>query len=90
MTECKIKESDNCPAARGAAKSAVKDVFAILGVNVDDPAAVEETLSSRAWRIRAEWPTLHQIINGIMFNANHCQQAYESERLRLQSPPEER
>ena len=42
MTECKIKESDNCPAARGAAKSAVKDVFAILGVNVDDPAAVEE------------------------------------------------
>ncbi len=43
MTECKSqKEADNCPAARDAAKSAVKDVFAILGVNVDDPAAVEE------------------------------------------------
>ena len=43
MADCEIKEqADNCPAARGAAKSAVKDVFAILGVNVDDPAAVEE------------------------------------------------
>lgn len=43
MTECKTEDqADNCPAARGAAKSAVKDVFAILGVNVDDPAAVEE------------------------------------------------
>ncbi len=33
---------DSCPAARGAARAAVKDVFSILGVNVDDPAAVEE------------------------------------------------
>lgn len=43
MTECKShKEADDCPAARGAAKSAVKDTFAILGVDVDDPQQVEE------------------------------------------------
>lgn len=42
MADCKIEDPDNCPAARGAAKSAVKEVFAILGVDVDKPEAVEE------------------------------------------------
>ena len=45
MVECKEKEqpaSDGCPAARGAAKEAVRQVFAILGVDVDDPEKVEE------------------------------------------------
>lgn len=39
MLECAPKD---CPQAQGAAKEAVKQVFAILGVDVDDPAQVEE------------------------------------------------
>lgn len=37
---CKIP--DHCPQAQDAAESAVRRVFAILGVDVDDPEKVEE------------------------------------------------
>jgi hypothetical protein len=43
MAECKsYEEADSCPAARGAAKEAVRQVFAILGVDIDSPKEVEE------------------------------------------------
>lgn len=49
----------------------------------------DETLSSRAWRVRNEWPNMYRVIDGILFwQPNHCQQSYESERMRLQMPPE--
>lgn len=38
--ECKVP--DNCPQAQQAADAAVRRVFAILGVDVDDPEKVEE------------------------------------------------
>lgn len=53
----------------------------------------DETLSSRAWRCRSRqpWKTLQPVIDGLFFfEAEHCRQSFESERLRLQSPPEER
>lgn len=40
MSECKVPE--NCPQAQQAADAAVCRVFAILGVDVDDPEKVEE------------------------------------------------
>lgn len=43
MAECKsYEDADSCPAARGAAKEAVRQVFAILGVDIDNPKEVEE------------------------------------------------
>lgn len=36
-----LNNDDRCKYADAAARSAVKQVFAILGVDVDDPAAVE-------------------------------------------------
>lgn len=41
MTEC-FDSAEDCPAARGAAKAAVKEVFALLGVDVESPAEVED------------------------------------------------
>ena len=59
----------------------------------------DETLSSRAWRRhaagRGSWPC--RIIDGLFFwdremrdglTIGHCQASYESERLRMQQPPE--
>jgi len=43
MTECsKPPAEDRCRYSEEAARSAVKQVFAILGVDVDDPAQVED------------------------------------------------
>lgn len=53
----------------------------------------DETLSARSWRCRERQPykTLRPIIDGLFFfQPNHCKESYESERLRLQSPPDER
>ena len=51
----------------------------------------DETLSSRAWRIRQVpgWGWLHRLIDGIFFLQDaHCEQSYVSELLRYQLPPE--
>jgi len=49
----------------------------------------DETLSSRAWRIRPEWPNMYRVIDRVFFlSPDHCQQSYESELLRLQMPQE--
>ena len=53
----------------------------------------DETLSSRAYRMQLQgkpWGFLCGFINGLMWDSEHCKDSYESERLRLQSPPEER
>lgn len=42
MAECTNDDPIRCPLSEAAAKSAVKQVFAILGVDVDDPKDVEE------------------------------------------------
>ena len=48
----------------------------------------DETLSSRAHRTN---PFLERLIDGILFfDPDHCKKSFQSERLRLQSPPEER
>lgn len=39
---CVPQAEDRCKYSEDAAKSAVKQVFAILGVDIDDPAAVED------------------------------------------------
>ena len=40
--ECDSKDSRNCKLSADAAENAVKKVFAILGVNIDNPESVEE------------------------------------------------
>ena len=42
MDKCHPPAGDRCKYSEEAAKLAVKQVFAILGVDVDDPAAVED------------------------------------------------
>lgn len=41
-TNCELKEENKCPHADESAERAVKKVFAILGVNIDDPQSIEE------------------------------------------------
>lgn len=49
----------------------------------------DETLSSRAHRIQDTHPRLRRFLNAVFFwQCDHCLEAYESERKRLQSPPE--
>jgi len=49
----------------------------------------DESLSSRAHRIQDTYPRLRRGINKLFFwQDDHCLEAYESERKRLQSPPE--
>lgn len=49
----------------------------------------DESLSSRAWRIRDTHPRLRKAIDTLFFwDSNHCEASFESERKRLQSPPE--
>jgi hypothetical protein len=53
----------------------------------------DETMSARCWRLRARRPysLLRPIIDGIFFwQKNHCETAYESERLRSHLPAEYR
>jgi hypothetical protein len=67
---------------------AVDQVFNVLFGGWPD-----ETLSARCWRCRDSQPyaALRAVIDGLFFWQNeHCKQSYESERLRMQSPPEER
>ncbi|TQK10261.1 hypothetical protein FBX97_0177 [Herbaspirillum sp. SJZ107] len=62
-------------------------VNAILGGYCD------ETISARAYRLRAVRPynTLRPIIDGLFFwQADHCRASYEAERARSQLPPEYR
>ena len=51
----------------------------------------DETLSSRAYRLRHRMPYkfYHWFIDLLFFfDPDHCRMSYESERLRLQMPPE--
>lgn len=49
----------------------------------------DESLSSRAHRIQDTHPRLRLAINKLFFwQDDHCLDAYESERKRLQAPPE--
>lgn len=52
----------------------------------------DETISSVAWRKRQEgkgWAILRRVIDTLFFwQDNHCRNAYESEKNRLQCPPE--
>ena len=58
-------------------------VNAVLGGYAD------ETLSSRAWRMREKRPWLYKTIDIIFwFDRNHCYESFNSERIRSQSPPE--
>lgn len=53
----------------------------------------DETISARSWRLRHAQPfkALRPVIDTMFFfDSNHCQSSYESEKLRNQSPPEER
>jgi hypothetical protein len=53
----------------------------------------DETFSARCWRCREKqpWKVLRAVNDGpFFFQRNHCQSAFESERLRMQSPVEER
>lgn len=58
-------------------------VNAILGGYAD------ETLSSRAWRMRHKRSWLYKIIDVIFWwDPNHCYESFNSERIRRQLPPE--
>lgn len=50
----------------------------------------DETLSSRAYRLRRDAITgvPEILINALFFSKAHCQEAYESEFYRSQMPPE--
>lgn len=52
----------------------------------------DETISSAAWRKRngnKGWALLRKTIDALFFwQENHCKSAYESEKNRLQCPPE--
>ncbi len=54
----------------------------------------DETLSARCWRLRnhrKQWAILRGVVDALFFwQGNHCEQAYQSEVLRLHSPPSER
>lgn len=54
----------------------------------------DETMSSVAWRMEQEgrpFGVMRKVIDVLFwFQPNHCRLAYESERARLQSPPEAR
>lgn len=54
----------------------------------------DETLSSRAHRMdgrKRRWTIARAVIDGLFFwQTAHCKQAFESERLRRQAPPETR
>ena len=61
-------------------------------VNAALAGAPDETLSSRAHRMRAKghrwWGWTAAAIDALLFfDPHHCRKAYESERRRLQQPP---
>ncbi len=64
-------------------------------VNVLMAGAPDETLSSRAHRMRAKghrwWGWTAAAIDALFFfDPGHCEKAYQSERLRLQMPKDAR
>lgn len=49
----------------------------------------DESLSARAWRLRAEHPSLHRWIDRLLWwDADHCETSYHGERQRKQLPAE--
>lgn len=55
----------------------------------------DETMSSVAWRMEQQGSWFGKIMRPLIdtlffFQPHHCQRSFDSERLRLQSPPEER
>ncbi len=55
----------------------------------------DETFSARCWRLRSRktWGAARRVIDivALLFrDKNHCEVSYQSELLRLQSPPETR
>ncbi len=51
----------------------------------------DESLSSHAYRMKQQgkfWGFLCTVINVLFYDSEHCKDSYESERLRLQCPPE--
>lgn len=54
----------------------------------------DETMSAHAYRMEQQgkpWGFMRRVIDAIFFwQPMHCLMSYESERLRSQSPPEER
>jgi hypothetical protein len=49
----------------------------------------DETLSSRAWRLRFKTPWIYKTIDSVFFwDTNHCEKSYVSERERRQLPPQ--
>lgn len=62
----------------------------LLGVGSPDVWA-DETFSSRCWRNRAANPFkwMRPAIDFVL-GSGHCRRSFDNERLRLQSPPEER
>jgi len=50
----------------------------------------DETFSSRTWRNRERQPfkTIKVILGIVFFNKNHCEDAYKSERIHDDLPPE--
>lgn len=78
---------------------AVRFFFTQLLIAIDQLANVlvggycDESLSSHAYRMQQQgkfWGFLCTLINVAFFDSEHCRLSYESEKLRLQSPPEER
>jgi hypothetical protein len=49
----------------------------------------DETLSSRAWRLRVKRPWVYRTIDCLFFwDPNHCYNSYQSEVQRRQLPPQ--
>ena len=64
-------------------------VNTVIYIKGDGFGFADETLSARAWRLRALSPTPYKIINAMFFwQENHCLEAYESEMLNRQLPKE--
>lgn len=72
---------------------AVDQLANVLITPGSDGAWADESMSSRAYRMDEQgkpWGRVLRPAIDFVFGAGHCRRAYLSERLRLQSPPEER
>lgn len=69
----------------------IDQVFNVLHRFFTEKKYADETISSRAYRLRRDNnnPIPEKIINTIFFwDDNHCSESYDSEMDRLQLPPE--